>query len=99
MHSDKSGDIYQGYGACYILTKKFFRSYDSLWSPGFLMGEEFYLAVQLEEIGEKMYYMHDLKVLHHDHASVSNLPSITLWGFAREAHSIYRLNHEEIQKA
>ena len=88
--SDTSGDIYQGYGACYILTSKFFANFETLWSPGFLMGEEFYLAMQLEEIGESMYYISNLKVFHHDHASTSELPNIDLWNFARDAHSIYR---------
>ena len=88
--SDISGDIYQGYGACYILTKKFFANFDTLWSPGFLMGEEFYLAMQLEEIDETMYYISNLKILHHDHASVSELPNVKLWNYARDAHSIYR---------
>lgn len=84
------GPIYQGYGACYILTPNFFRKYRSLWSPGFLMGEEFYLARQLAAGGEKMYYVPDISVRHHDHATVSKLPSLRLWEMTRQYHRIYR---------
>lgn len=82
--------IYSGYGACYILTPKFFESYQRLWSPGFLMGEEFYLTRQLQANGEKMYYIPDIVVRHHDHATVSELPDIKLWKLTRQFHRIYR---------
>ncbi|UVE19038.1 glycosyltransferase [Pseudomonas sp. LS44] len=84
------GAIYQGYGACYILTPNFFRKYKRLWSPGFLMGEEFYLARQLAAEGEQMYYVPDIPVRHHDHATVSKLPSLRLWEMTRQYHRIYR---------
>lgn len=86
----RAGIIYQGYGACYLLTPKFFAKYSRLWSPGFLMGEEFYLARQLAEQGDTMYYCPDLTVTHHDHATVSCIPSRKLWSYSREAHKIYR---------
>lgn len=89
-HHELNGFIYQGYGACYIVTQNFFDKFDDLWAPGFLMGEEFYLATQLESIGHKMYYWPQLKVLHHDHATVSKIPSRKLWEYSREYHRIYR---------
>lgn len=86
----QEGYIYQGYGACYILTPAFFKHFDDLWSPGFLMGEEFYLAKQLETIGEKMYYQPQITVMHHDHATVSTIPSKLLWTYTKQYHKIYR---------
>lgn len=82
--------IYSGYGACYILTPRFFRLYERLWSPGFLMGEEFYLTRQLAAKGDRMYFIPDILVRHHDHATVSKLPSINLWKMTRQYHRIYR---------
>lgn len=86
----EEGHIYQGYGACYILTPRFFKVYGHLWSPGFLMGEEFYLARQLSSHGEQMYYTPDIPVHHHDHATMSKLPSRQLWEITRQYHMIYR---------
>lgn len=86
----EEGPIYQGYGACYIMTPRFFRTYGRLWSPGFVMGEEFYLARQLAARGEQMYYVPDIPVRHHDHATVSKLPSRRLWEMTRQYHRIYR---------
>lgn len=84
------GRIRYGYGACYILTRKFFDKYGKLWSPGFLMGEEFYLYRQLYEQGDAVYYFPRLRVLHYDHASVSLIPKSSLWGYTRQYHKIYR---------
>lgn len=84
------GPIYQGYGACYIMTPQFFKKYGRLWSPGFVMGEEFYLARQLATRGEQMYFVPDIPVRHHDHATVSKLPSRRLWEMTRQYHRIYR---------
>jgi GT2 family glycosyltransferase len=82
--------IYQGYGACYILGPLFFKYFDQLWSPSFLMGEEFFLSKQLESINKKVYYEPGIKVCHQEHASVRNIPKKTMWQFSREAHKIYR---------
>jgi GT2 family glycosyltransferase len=89
LHANE-GPIYQGYGACYILTPLFFSRYHRLWSPGFVMGEEFYLARQLAAGGEKMYYLPKILVHHHDHATVSKVPSRLLWEMSKEFHGIYR---------
>ncbi len=86
----REGPIYQGYGACYILTPRFFQLYGQLWSPGFIMGEEFYLARQLASNSEQMYYVPDIPVRHHDHATVAKLPSRRLWEMTRQYHAIYR---------
>ncbi len=84
------GPIAQGYGACYILTPRFFEKYGSLWSPGFLMGEEFYLQRQLQAGSEQAYYSPMIKVHHHDHATMAKVPTRKLWDMTRQYHRIYR---------
>jgi hypothetical protein len=86
----ESGYIYQGYGACYLLTPAFFAHFSELWAPGFLMGEEFYLAKQLESRGYQVFYEPSIPVAHHDHATVSKVPSRKMWEFTRAYHKIYR---------
>lgn len=85
-----SRHIYQGYGACYILTKCFFDYFELLWAPTFLMGEEFFLAKQIESKGFRMYYEPSISVEHHDHATMSKLPSRRLWEITKTYHKIYR---------
>lgn len=83
-------EIYQGYGACYILGPVFFRHYKELWAPSFLMYEEFFLAKQLEEKGYKIFYEPSIKVQHHCHASTGQLPGRKRWELSRAAHREYR---------
>jgi hypothetical protein len=54
------------------------------------MGEEFQLSRQLKSHGDKMFYCSDILVYHHDHATVSKIPSKLLWSYAKDAHKIYR---------
>ena len=82
--------ICQGYGACYIVGPLFFENFDLLWAPTFLMGEELFLSKQLEKIGMKVYYDPSIKVNHHDHATMSKLPSRKLWKISKDSHKIYR---------
>jgi len=82
--------IYQGYGACYILTPLFFKNFEELWSPTFLMGEELFLSKQLEKEGLKIYYDPYFLVNHHDHATIGKLPTKKLWKISRDSHKVYR---------
>ncbi|WP_160714446.1 glycosyltransferase [Chitinophaga solisilvae] len=82
--------IYQGYGACYLLGPLFFKHFDSLWAPTFLMGEEFFLTKQLEEKNLRIFYEPSIKVNHHDHATMDKLPGRKLWEITRDYHKIYR---------
>lgn len=82
--------IYQGYGACYILTPLFFQNFDQLWAPTFLMGEELFLSKQLEDKNLKIFYDPTILVQHHDHATISKLPTKKLWSISRDSHKIYR---------
>ncbi|MFH2027036.1 MAG: glycosyltransferase [bacterium] len=82
--------IYQGYGACYILCPLFFRYFDSLWAPTFLMGEELFLSKQLESKKLQIYYEPSLIVNHHFHATMDKIPGKKYWEISRESHRVYR---------
>lgn len=82
--------IYQGHGSCYLLGPQFFKIFDELWAPTFLMSEEYFLSKQLSDAGFKVYYEPAIQVIHHWHGSLAKLPSRQRWGLAREAHSVYR---------
>lgn len=82
--------IYQGHGSCYILGPLFFRHFEELWAPTFLMGEEFFLSKQLKDKGMQVYYEPAITVVHHWHATLDQLPSRTMWKLSREAHRVYR---------
>jgi GT2 family glycosyltransferase len=82
--------ILLGYGACYILGPAFFRHFAQLFAPTFMMQEEFFLAEQLKLIGQTMYYDPRFVVMHHDHASIDELPSRHFWQISQEAHHVYK---------
>jgi len=82
--------IWQGYGACYILGPLFFKYFEDLWAPTFLMGEEFFLSRQIENEKMKVYYDADFVVIHQEHASVSKIPRKKIWELSRKSHRIYR---------
>lgn len=82
--------IYQGHGSCYILSPVFFEHFDELWAPTFLMSEEYFLSKQLSDVGLQIYYDPAIKVTHHWHASLSQLPGKSRWAMARDAHREYR---------
>ena len=63
------GEIIEGYGACYLLGPLFFKYFEYLLAPTFLMGEEFFLYHQLKEKNYRIYYEPNIKVNHHDHAT------------------------------
>ena len=84
------GPIEQAYGACYILGPVFFRHFDRLCAPTFIMEEEFFLNEQLNAIGQMVYYDPRLVVQHYNHATTSQFPSRRQWAIAREAHRVYK---------
>lgn len=82
--------IHQGHGSCYILSPIFFRHFDLLWAPSFLMGEEYFLSKQLKDVGHQVYYEPAISVLHCCHATISGVPARQMWVHSREAHRVYR---------
>ncbi len=83
-------EIYQGYGACYILTPVFFQNFKQLWNPTFLMYEEFFLSKQLSDKGFKTFYEPSIMIKHHWHAATDKLPSRLRWELSRDSHKEYR---------
>lgn len=82
--------IYQGYGACYILSPLFFKHFDQLWAPTFLMGEELFLSKQLEDKSFKVFYEPSIIVSHQCHATMSKMPRKQIWSIAKLSHKTYR---------
>lgn len=87
----KEGEIWQGYGACYFLTKKFFDEVGNyLWNPSFISFEEFFLSRQLELKGFKTYYTPNVMVTHRLHSSFKKISSKQKWKYTRDSFKIYR---------
>ncbi len=89
-HHETAQEIYSGLGACYLLGPLFFRHFQELWAPTFLMHEEYFLRKQLSDKGLHIYYEPSIKVLHYFNAAVGALDAKKAWHAAREAHKIYR---------
>jgi GT2 family glycosyltransferase len=83
-------EIYQGYGACYVLGPEFFRHFEELWAPSFLMHEEYFLSKQLSDKGLSVYYEPAIKVLHRCHGAMATITSRKAWEAARNAQKVYR---------
>lgn len=90
LYSSTPSVIYQGYGACYLIGPLFFKYFNQLFAPTFLMGEEFFLAYQLKMFNLKLFYEPSIKVYHQDHASVGKLNSKFFWNISKESHRIYK---------
>jgi GT2 family glycosyltransferase len=86
--------ICYGYGACYILGPLFFKHFDQLWAPTFLLGEESFLSRQIEEVNLKIFYEPKISAIHQEHATVSKVPKRQLWEFSRESRRVLRNHHK-----
>ena len=82
--------IYQGYGAMYILTPMFFELFDDLWSPTFLMYEEYFLSKQLSNKGYNVFYEPSIHLTHLMHATTDKLPGKLKWKYSKASHREYR---------
>lgn len=92
---DKGQPISLGYGACFIIGPLFFKYFNSLDTPTFLMGEEYFLSKQLETKGLVIYYEPSILIIHQHNASVKNLPNKRKWEFSKKSHlEIKRLNNK-----
>lgn len=83
-------EIYQGYGACYLLGPVFFRHFEELWAPSFLMHEEYFLSKQLSDKGFSVFYEPSIKVQHRCHGAMATITSRKAWEAARAAQKVYR---------
>jgi GT2 family glycosyltransferase len=89
-YHDVAQEIYQGYGACYVLGSEFFRHFEELWAPTFLMHEEYFLSKQLSDKGMSVYSEPSIKVLHRCHGAMATITGRKAWEAARAAQKIYR---------
>jgi GT2 family glycosyltransferase len=87
---ETSREIYQGYGACYILSRKYFEFWNELPNDSFLFYEEFFLAHQLESQKFKVYYDSYISLIHRLHKSTSIQPKKVMWEHARISHWKHR---------
>ena len=85
-----------GYGACYILTNNFFKKFDELDAPVFLMGEEGILTNQILSVSGNILYIPDLIVNHLDHSSIKKLTSRNLYRFSKISYKYYLKNLNNI---
>lgn len=90
--SNESGEIFQGYGACYIITKIFVNEFTYFWTPNILMGEEGFITIQIGRKGFKIYYESSIIVNHMDHATCKNIPKKIIWRYAKKSFNIYKKN-------
>ena len=82
--------IYQGYGAMYILARRFFDVNPLLDCPGFLMFEEFFISEQVARSGELPLFVPSLKVFHLGKATTGKSPARQLFKFAQSSFRHYR---------
>jgi GT2 family glycosyltransferase len=87
---EQAAPVEQGYGACYLLGPAFFREFNRLYAPTFLMQEEYFLYEQLKTIGQLTYYDPRFVVQHRGHATMGRVPGRALWAIARESHLEYK---------
>lgn len=89
-HFNIAQEIYQGYGACYILTKHFFNNWVQLPTNSFLFYEEYFLSYQLASKNFKVYYDPQIIVYHRMHKSTGIMPKRVMWKYAKIAHWEHR---------
>ena len=82
--------IFMGYGACYILTKNFFKYFNKLDDPIFLMGEEGVLTNQILSVNGSILYTPNIVVKHLDHTSIGKLSSKKLYNYSKDSYNVYR---------
>jgi len=89
-HFKNAQTIQQGYGACYILTKLFFKHFEKLDAPVFLMGEEYFLSNQIHSKKMEIFYEPSIKIKHADHATLGKLYSKKIWSYTRDSYKLYK---------
>lgn len=81
----KEGKIGIGFGAFYILTKRFFENSITLPSNSFLMGEEQFLYMELKSKNTSFYFLPELILIHKEHSSIVKLPKKEIWKYNSRA--------------
>lgn len=90
-HQRNACEVNQGVGACYALTRAFFKNCGKkLYFPWFLFGEEACLSWQIRSNGGISWYDPELKVAHDENASTSAMPGRTSYKFAQTSYWGFR---------
>ena len=82
--------IHMGIGAAYILTEHFFARYGALEYPCFLYGEEAFLANQVHQAGEGIFYDPKYKLEHLESIATSKIPSKKKYRMTQDAYRLYK---------
>jgi GT2 family glycosyltransferase len=96
LYKQKSHYIYMGYGACYLLTRNYFKYFNELPNSLFLMGEEALLSNQVFSKNGKILYAPTLIIKHIEHASISKLKSKFLFNRMKFAYIYHKENSKFI---
>ena len=88
--SNKEQEIIMGYGACYVLTKNFFKVFSELDAPVFLMGEEGILSNQVFSANGVIKYKPSLIISHLDHASLNMVQNRALYNYSKISYKYYQ---------
>ena len=83
INYDWEGEIEQGFGACYIISNLFYEHFDMLFSPVFLMHEEYFLSYQLKSKGHRVYYSRVLDIEHVGKSSTGQVSSKKLYQISK----------------
>jgi hypothetical protein len=81
----QEGEIGIGFGAFYLLTRRFFDEGLRLPTNSFLMGEEQFLYQVLKRHERPFYFVPDLKLIHEEHSSVNKIPRREIWRYNSRA--------------
>jgi hypothetical protein len=79
------GQVYAGFGACFILSKRYFEAGGSLAHGTLLFNEELFIAETLSRLRLACEYRPALRVVHRSHAVLSRVPGRRIWQFAKGA--------------
>jgi GT2 family glycosyltransferase len=84
----ESGYVSIGYGACYVLTHRYFQNIKEIPHYLFLMNEENALSNIVFKHNGRIFYDTDLVVFHKEHSSVSKLQSKNKYKIGQESYKI-----------
>ncbi|WP_165775481.1 glycosyltransferase family 2 protein [Chryseomicrobium excrementi] len=82
--------IKRGIGACYVLSNNFFNHYEKLDDRVFMWGEEALLSNQVESVNGVTLYDPNIKIIHHESASVKSIESKKKYYMVKESYQIYK---------
>jgi GT2 family glycosyltransferase len=77
--------IYAPHGACIVFSRQYFQRGGSLDYPGFLYGEEFFVAETGRQLDLVVYMEPTLRVAHMEHASTGLLAPAAMAGYVRNS--------------